>query len=87
MQHYYWNVWYFSFGWILWFGFIFLLFSSIFHWHYTYRAHKKFDKRPQKGAIDILDERYARGEITQEQYGRQKQDILGASNENDKLKQ
>lgn len=28
MQHAYWNDWYFGWGWLLWFGFIFLLFSS-----------------------------------------------------------
>jgi len=28
MTHAYWNDWYFSWGWFLWFGVIFLLFSS-----------------------------------------------------------
>lgn len=29
MNHYYWNDWYAAWGWMLWFGIVFLLFSSI----------------------------------------------------------
>jgi len=68
MAHAYWNDWYFGWGWFLWFGVIFLLFSSIGNWGYTYRAH-------QKEALDILDARYAKGEITREQYAQMKSEI------------
>ena len=41
MPHTYWNDWYFGWGWFLWFGVIFLMFSSIGNWGYTYRAHRE----------------------------------------------
>jgi putative membrane protein len=73
------NSWYFWWGWILWIGFMFLIFSSFGNWGYTYRAHRKYDQRPTKQAIDILDERYARGDITREQYRALKSDIASTS--------
>ncbi len=75
MNHFAANDWYFGWGWILWIGFIFLMFSGFGNWGYTYRAHQKYDGRTRKPALDILDERYARGEITREQYGVLKTDI------------
>jgi len=51
------------------------LFSGIGGWGYTYRAHRKFDGMPRREARDILDERYARGERTREQYVELKADI------------
>ena len=76
MVHNYWNDWYFGWGWLLWFGFIFLMFSSFGNWGYTYRAHRKFEGQTRKDAIDILKLRYARGEITREQYVQMKSDIV-----------
>jgi putative membrane protein len=73
-MHMYWNDWFYGWGWILWFGFIFLLFSGLGNWGYTYRAHRKYDL-PTRHARDILDERYARGEITREEYALLKADI------------
>lgn len=70
--------WYFGWGWFLWLGFIFLLFSNFGNWGYTYRVHRKYDGRPHKQAFDILNERYARGEITREQYAQMKSDISSA---------
>lgn len=67
MSHPYWNDWYFGWGWLLWFGIFFLMFSSIGNSGYTCRAHRKYGQLPGKEAFDILNERYARGEITQEQ--------------------
>ena len=71
----YWGDWYMGWGWFLWFGVIFLLFSTTANWGYTYRAHQKYYGMPSKDAFDILSERYARGEITREQYGQMKSDI------------
>jgi putative membrane protein len=78
MNHNYWSDWYFGWGWVLCFGFIFLIFSSFGNWAYTYRAHRKYDEQPEKRALDILNERYARGEITREQYTQLKSDISAA---------
>ena len=73
-MHTYWNDWFFGWGWILWFGFIVLIFSGIGNWGYSYSAHRKYDL-PRKAARDILDERYARGELSREQYMQLKSDI------------
>ena len=75
----YWNDWYMGWGWFLWFGVIFLLFSSIGNWGYTYRAHRRFGEvSPTKDAIDILSERYAKGEISRDEYHRMKAEISDA---------
>jgi putative membrane protein len=65
-------------GWILWIGFIVLLFSSFGNWGYAYRAHRKVDGATTKDASAILNERYARGELTRAQYMEQKADIASA---------
>jgi putative membrane protein len=76
MAHPYWNDLYFGWGWMLWIGFIILIFSGLGSWGYTYNAHRKYGSRDPKGAIDILNERHARGEITREQFAQLKSDIL-----------
>ena len=69
MEHYYWNDWYSGWGWVLWFGFMFLMVSSFGNWGYTYRAHLKYmDIYPRKDALSIHNERYACGEIKHEEY-------------------
>lgn len=76
MPHAYWNDWYFSWGWFLWFGFVFLLVSSLGNWGYTYRAHQRFGPPPRREALDILDARYAKGEINREEYNQMKSEIV-----------
>lgn len=77
-MHNFWND-YLAWGWILWFAFIFLTFSSFGNWGYTYSAHQKYDRTPPKGAIDILNERYARGELSRAEFGQLKADIMGTT--------
>jgi putative membrane protein len=43
-----------------------LFFSSIGNWGYTYQAHSKYGRLGRKPALDILDERYAKGDISRE---------------------
>lgn len=74
----YMNGYYFGWGWILWLGFLFLLFSSFGNWGYAYRAHRKLDDLPHKDAASILNERYAAGELTRVEYLERKADIATA---------
>ena len=75
MAHAYWNDWYSGWGWFLWFGIMVLVFSSAGNWRYTYRVHRSYGTPPRKEALDILNERYARGEITLEEHGQMKSTI------------
>jgi len=73
----YWNDWYAGWGWLLWYGILLLLISSIGNWGYTYKAHRRYeDKHPGKNAMYLLDKRYANGDIKREEYLRIKSDIL-----------
>jgi putative membrane protein len=75
MEHYYWNDWYSGWGWFLWFGIWFLLIASFGNWGYTYKVHRRFDGYQQKNALDILNERYASGEIKLDEYEKMKSHI------------
>lgn len=62
-------------SWVLWIGFLLLLFASVGNWNYAYRAHRKVDRSPRRDAATILNERYASGELTRAQYLEMKSDI------------
>jgi len=79
MTNAYWNDWYSGWGWFLWFGLMIVLFSSAGNWGYTYRVHRFYGQQPRKEALDILNERYARGEITQAEHSQMKLTISGAT--------
>lgn len=75
MEHYYWNDWYSGWGWFLWLGLVLVMFSSFGNWGYTYKVRRRVDGSSQKNAIDILKERYARGEIKYDEFRKMKTDI------------
>jgi putative membrane protein len=75
MEHYYWNDWYSGWGWFLWFGVLILLFSNIGNWGYTYQAHRKYSGWTTKDAVNILNARYARGEVNRDEFNRIKSEI------------
>jgi len=72
------NDWLFGWGWLIWIGFVFLMFSSFGSWGYTYRAHRRVDSLSNNSALAILNERYARGELTREQFLLLKSDLISA---------
>lgn len=78
MSHMYTSEVVYGWGLIFWFILLFLLLSSVGNWGYSYRAHRKLDSSTQKDASAILNERYARGELTRAQYLEQKADIAGS---------
>lgn len=75
MNHMYDGSFFLGWGWFLWLGFIFLVFSSLGNWGYSYRAHRKYDGTSRRDAAAILNERYASGEIDRVQYLQLKTDI------------
>jgi putative membrane protein len=79
MQHYFWNDWYLGWGWFLWVGMMVLFFSSMGNWRYSYAAHRKYDRQNPDDAIDILNQRYARSEITRDEFVRMKSDIANTA--------
>lgn len=56
-------------------GFFFLLLSNFGHWFYSYRSNQRHGLHLQKTALDLLNERYARGDIEQAEFAKIKLDI------------
>jgi putative membrane protein len=79
MANNYWNNWYFGWGWLLWVGFIFLIFSTTGNWGYTYSAHRRFrGLTPDGDALDALSSRYAKGEIQRDEFHKIRDEINNA---------
>ena len=49
--------------------------SSFGNWGYTYRMHRRFSERSQKSANDLLNERYAKGEVSRDEFHKMKDEI------------
>jgi putative membrane protein len=63
------NNWYSGFGWLIWYGIFLLFFFNMGNWGYTYRAHRRLrDGQSGKTALEILNERLARGDLSLEKY-------------------
>jgi putative membrane protein len=64
-----WNTWYSGWGWILWYSIFLLFFINMGNWGYTYKAHRSLKSgQADKNALEILNERYARGDINLNEY-------------------
>lgn len=74
MHPYFWNNLHFGWGGFLWFGIIFLLLSGMGYWRHTYAAHRRHRLvvPAQKDALEVVNERYVRGEITREQFAQRR---------------
>lgn len=75
MESSYWGHWYLGWGWFLWVGIWFLLFSSLGNWGYSYRVHRRIRQQPLSAALNLLNERYARGELLRADYEQIKADL------------
>jgi len=64
------NVW---FGWFMWILIIALVFILI--WNNTRERDKYIPFDKNETALDILKKRYAKGEITKDQYEQMKKDV------------
>lgn len=64
------NIW---FGWVMWLLIIGLIFVLI--WSNTRERDKYLPFDKSESAIDILKKRYAKGEITKEQFQQMKEDL------------
>lgn len=72
-----------GFGWFGWFGMIFMLLfwvliiaGIVWLVKWLIESTSRTEKAPKKRALEILDEKYARGEIDDEEYERRKRKLL-----------
>ncbi len=65
----------FGFGWLFMIGIWVLIGLVVVAMLRAFSGSRKGPGDERKRALDILDERYARGEIDQQEYQRMKQDI------------
>ncbi|BFM11986.1 hypothetical protein R50072_21390 [Simiduia litorea] len=79
MEPLYWHEWYTGWGWFLWFAVWVLMISSFGHWGYSYRTYRKIDRQGYRSALEILNERYVRGEIEREVYEKMKIEITSVT--------
>ena len=63
----------FGFGWIMWILFILLIVALI--WKKTPEKDKYIPFDGKESPLDILKKRYAKGEITKEQFDQMKKDL------------
>lgn len=75
MGHGYWNDLYTGWGWLLWFVIWFLLISSFSHWGNRYRTYRRYSANSNKTVIEILNERYACGDIEQKEFAKKNEEI------------
>lgn len=65
------------FSWIFWLLLLVIIISGVVTLIIKYRSHDEGrNLPPAEDALDILKKRYARGEITREQFDLMKQDII-----------
>jgi uncharacterized membrane protein len=70
------NEWSVTWIWILWVGMMTLIFSNVGGWGYTYSAHRRFDRfNLGNDALEILRQRYAKGEIKSDEFFRIRDEI------------
>jgi putative membrane protein len=53
-----------------------LLFSSLDHRDYSYRTNRRYYSQSDKTAIEIINERYARGDIDHQKFSRVNLEIV-----------
>lgn len=76
MEHSYLTTWSAGWGWFLWMAIVLFMISSFGSWGYTYRIHRRVCG--SSNALDILNERYAKGELTIEELRKMKSEILSS---------
>ena len=72
-QYYYGMPYFFPFGFIFFFIVVFFIFRLLFwgSWGWGYRGHRRYWGDPK----EVLKHRYARGEITKEQFDQMMRDL------------
>jgi putative membrane protein len=64
-------------GMVMWMIFLAVLIAVVIYWLVRGEKSKTKDRSPDETPIDILKKRYAKGEITKEEFERMKKDLEG----------